>query len=723
MANGTSALLIRSIHDLAGTRGAGELPDRDLVERFAACGDAEAFAALVRRHGAMVLGVCRRIVRHEQDAEDVFQAVFLVLSRKAGRLRRQDAVGPWLFGVAHRLALRARQKGRERQEREARVPAPTPGEPLDELTLREARTVLDEELARLPERLRGPLILCYLEGLTRDEAAARLGCAPGTLKGRLQRGRAALERRLTRRGLEFLGVLPALALARESASTAAALLAATIRAALAFAGGREGGVAVSPVAAALAEGVLRPTFAGKFAVVAAVLGVVACGFGAGLAVAPPDGAGSEAAVVTPKPERAGGANDGSRVPPLTPPARIPVPVAPPPTEKVTAKEKQPEPLPTTVNGVAKAVDAGKGALTVAHRDGEDTFAVTADARIEIDGAPGKLAGLPAGANVSLTRFVDARTAGSVRATGRSYFGNLVRAVDVPNRTVTIRDKPGDSTFVVAPTALIWVDGKAAKLDAVPPGVFVNLDLAADQRTVRCLGADGPGIGGCGGSMVTAVDVRKRTITFDKKAAPDVAGKTFAIAADALITINGNRTGTLADVPVGCHVGLALRVDGKTVGRVHALGPSNLCDPGGSVLKAVDAEKGTITFDDGANRAVAGKTFSLAKDANVIVDGKAGKLSVIPPGTFVEMRLWVDRRTVGELRTPGQPVPGTGVVTAVDAHRHTITVGGKTYPVARDATIQIDGKPTGLSGVPVGISVALKLNVDRKTVGTIFQAAP
>src|SRR4051812_27869276 len=111
MANGTSTLLIQCARGLAETGRVGELPDRELVDRFAERGDGEAFAALVRRHGALVLGVCRRLLRHEQDAEDVFQAVFLVLSRKAGALQRKEAVGPWLFGVAHRLALRARQKG------------------------------------------------------------------------------------------------------------------------------------------------------------------------------------------------------------------------------------------------------------------------------------------------------------------------------------------------------------------------------------------------------------------------------------------------------------------------------------------------------------------------------------------------------------------------------------------------------------------------------------
>jgi hypothetical protein len=141
------------------------------------------------------------------------------------------------------------------------------------------------------------------------------------------------------------------------------------------------------------------------------------------------------------------------------------------------------------------------------------------------------------------------------------------------------------------------------------------------------------------------------------------------------------------------------------------------------VKAVDVENGTITFDDRARPEVAGKTFTLAKDALVVVDGKSGKLSALTPGTLVDMRLWVDRQTVGQIHTCGQPVPSIGVVRAVDAQKHAITVGDTIYPVARDANIQMDGKTVRLAEVPVGVSVALKLNVDRKTVGTIFQVTP
>jgi RNA polymerase sigma factor (sigma-70 family) len=687
------------------------LPDRDLVERFVERGDGDAFAALVRRHGAMVLGVCRRIIRHEQDAEDVSQAVFLVLSRKAGGLRRKDAVGPWLFGVAYRLALRARQKGHRRQTREARVPEATPGDPLDELSLREAQAVLDEELACLPERERGPLILCYLQGLTRDQAARRLGCALGTLKGRLERGRALLERRLTRRGLSFLTVLPVFVLARQSGSATAALQTATVEASLAFAGRSVAGRVIAPEVAELAEGALKPTLAGKFAVAAAVLvGALTFGVGVGL-IASPSGTRSEARTesvppLSPLESRAG---SGTTTRPTT---AIP-------TEKQTANEiGGARPLPTKVDGIANAVDAEKGTLTVTHREGEDTFSVAKDARIEIDGTPGELARLPAGANVSLTRFVGPKAAGSVQASGRSYFGSRVKAVDARSSTITIQDRDTEKTFAVAPNAMIWVDGKGAKLEAVPPGSFVNLTLGADQQTVRNIGADGPDLGGCGGSLVKAVDLQRRTITFDTKAPPEVAGKTFVVAANALVTIDGNKRGTLSDVPAGSYVNVLLRVDGKTVGQVRAQGPSNLCEPGGSAVKAVDAENGTITFDERAKAEVAGKTFTLAKDAIIQIDGKPGTLAALPPGSLVDMRLWVDRQTVGQIHATGRPVPGVGVVTAVDTGKNTITVGNESYSVAKDALILIDGKTVRLADVPTGVSVSLRLNVDGKTVGTI-----
>jgi RNA polymerase sigma factor (sigma-70 family) len=734
---------MRSVQETADARG-GELSDRELVERFAERADGESFAALVQRHGAMVLGVCRRVLSHEQDAEDVFQAVFLVLSRKAARLREKGTVGPWLYGVAYRLALRARHVARKQRERDLGQQPPTadPVDPLEDLTVREARLALDEELADLPERERGPLVLCYLQGLTRDEAARQLGCPIGTLKSRLDRGRAALQKRLARRGLGLPTVLATLLMTRAASSGVSPTLStATLEAVRTFARGAgrssaDAKSAVSAKSADLAEAMLRSTLAGKFALATAVLLVViACGFGAGLFTAPSGGTrldGESGVVEIAKtgdrsrpalPEAPTGPTATPEQPALAPPPTEKLAGTAKPTDEVAKENKDPEPLPTNISGVAKVVDAEKGLLTLTHREGEDTFAVANGAEIQIDGRPGQLAQLPVGANVSLTRFVDPKTAGSVQAGGRSYFGNLVTAVDTQKNTITIRVQGGEETFAVAQNTLIWIDGKGGKLPEVPRGSFVNLNLAADQRTALNIGASGASLGGCGGSPVKSVDVQKGTITFDKKAAPDVAGKTFTIARDAHITINGNRKGTLSDVPAGCYVGLLLRTDGKTAGEVHAQGPSNLCDPGGSRVKAVDIERGAITFDDRARPEVAGKTFTLASDVNIVIDGKKGTLATLPPGSVVDVRLWVDRQTVGTLFATGPSVPGTGVVRVVDVQKHTITVGDKTYPVAKDAHIQVDGKTVQLAGVPPGISVSLRLNVDQKTVGTIFHTKP
>jgi RNA polymerase sigma factor (sigma-70 family) len=716
MSNRLSAVLVRGIRGLAESRG-GDLSDRELVERFTAGRDDGAFATLVERHGAMVLSVCRRVLSHEHDAEDVFQAVFLVLSRKAGTLRRKDAVGPWLFGVARRLSLKARQ-ARERRDRAVPFAESLPGDPLDELTVRDARAVLDEELARLPARERGPLVLCYLEGLTRDEAAARLGCPLGTLKSRMERGRAILEKRLARRGLGLAAMLPTLVLTRDVASAVSpALQSATVESAMAFAG-RLSGRAVSPEVAVLAHGMLKPTVSVKFAFGVAVVLIVACGISVELVASRSD-------VPPATTDRAESIADASTSSPLMPPAPPPTTTVPSATEKQVPKdEKAVEPFPTRVSGVAKAVDFEKRTLLVEHREGVDTFALADGAQVEIDGAPGDLARLPVGANVDLTDFVAPKIASGVHAGGRAFFGSPVKAVDAKKGTITIKDRGKEETFAVPPNAMIAVDGKdGAKLSAIPPGSFVNLHLAADQRTIRDIGADGPNRGGCGGSLVKSVDVQKRTITFDEKAPPDIAGKTFAIAANAAVTINGNRTGTLTDVPVGCYANVLLRVDGKTVRHVSAQGPSNLCEPGGSVVKAVDVENRTITFDEKARSEVAGKTFTLAKDAGIAIDGKPGSLSAVPPGSVVSMRLWVDRETVGQVFAVGPEVPGTGLVKAVDAAKNTLTVDDTTYPVAKDANIAVNGKAAKLSDVPAGAHVALRLNVDRKTVGSIFQVKP
>jgi RNA polymerase sigma factor (sigma-70 family) len=183
--------------------GLAALADRQLVERFLANGDEAAFHAILGRHGPMVYRVCRRVLGAEQDAEDAFQAVFVILVRQAASIRKRASLACWLHGVARQVALRARTSAQRRRDREARGAKPDEAADPDDRSWSEVRAVLDEELVRLPERLRAPLVLCYLEGLTQDEAADQLGRAKSTFRRQLERGRELLGLRLVRRGVAF----------------------------------------------------------------------------------------------------------------------------------------------------------------------------------------------------------------------------------------------------------------------------------------------------------------------------------------------------------------------------------------------------------------------------------------------------------------------------------------------------------------------------------------
>ena len=178
------------------------LRDSALLRRFVATQDGDAFVALMRRHGPMILGLARRVVRDHQLAEDVLQATFSVLAKKARAISRRESLPAWLHSVAFRLALRACKTRRCSLEAEALAPTASSIDPLDDLSAREYLTILDEELQKLPEKYRLPLILCHLEGLSQEEAAKRLDVSPGSLKGKLERGRARLRLRLAKRGLD-----------------------------------------------------------------------------------------------------------------------------------------------------------------------------------------------------------------------------------------------------------------------------------------------------------------------------------------------------------------------------------------------------------------------------------------------------------------------------------------------------------------------------------------
>jgi RNA polymerase sigma factor (sigma-70 family) len=266
MASKQAALLLRHIRGLVGQRNTEQWTDRELLQRFTKKREEAAFAQLVQRHGPMVLRVCQRVLHQAQDAEDVFQATFLVLTRKAAVLPWQESVASWLYQVAYHLALKAKRATARRYAHESRVQEKPTEDPLAELTVREAQVLLDEELSRLPEKYQAPLVLCYLEGRTQEEAARQLGCSLRTLTRRLERARGMLHNRLARRGLTLSAVLSTTLLAPSA--TPAGLLDSTIKAALAFAAG-SGVSAISAVA--LAEGAVKVMFVSKLKMVAGLV--------------------------------------------------------------------------------------------------------------------------------------------------------------------------------------------------------------------------------------------------------------------------------------------------------------------------------------------------------------------------------------------------------------------------------------------------------------------
>lgn len=279
MASGESGVVLRQVRAIFGSEAVAGMTDAQLLERFASCRDdvaGSAFEAIVVRHGPMVLGVCRSMIRDPHEAEDAFQATFLVLVRKARAIWVKDSLSGWLSSVAYRVAARSRAISAKRKSRESAMGDHDPeGGPADDNDL---RVMIHEEIGRLPEQYRVPIVLCHLEGRTHEEAAHQLRWPVGTVRSRLARGRERLKGRLARRGLGPVsaGVVALSAPELAPASVSPALLESTVKAATSFAArGAFGAGLVSASAVALSEGVLWTMFVTKLKLV----GMLALGAG------------------------------------------------------------------------------------------------------------------------------------------------------------------------------------------------------------------------------------------------------------------------------------------------------------------------------------------------------------------------------------------------------------------------------------------------------------
>jgi RNA polymerase sigma-70 factor (ECF subfamily) len=265
MTNGQTSEVLQHLRTSL-LREAGGLSDRQLLEIFVARRDEAAFEAMVRRHGPMVMGVCGRVLRNRQDAEDAFQAAFLVLVRKAAVITSRELLAAWLYGVAYNTALKAKASAARRHRKERQAAAMVESDAETSPPERDWLPLLDRELSGLPDRYRLPIILCELQGKSHQDAARELGCPIGTLSGRLSRGRNLLAKRLARYGLGLTAGTLSAALAQQeaSASVPAAVVSATVKAATAG--------MISAEIAALTEGVVKAMFLAKLKVVTVILG-------------------------------------------------------------------------------------------------------------------------------------------------------------------------------------------------------------------------------------------------------------------------------------------------------------------------------------------------------------------------------------------------------------------------------------------------------------------
>ncbi len=340
MAGGPLHSVMQHLWRLAGSREAEALADSLLLDRFVHRNDPEAFAALLHRHGPMVLSVCRSILQNPHDTEDAFQATFLVLVRRAGAIGRRELLANWLYGVAYRVALRARAKRGRRRERERSGVEMTAIAASADAHDPDLGPLLHDEVNRLPDKYRQPVVLCYLQGRTQAEAARLLGWTVGMVRGRLERARERLRGRLARRGLTLSAGLFATVLAHQAAPAAvpAALLESTARFAQLVAGG---GTALAGVISAdvnaHAQGVLAMMRMNTMRKIVFWLAVACASLGTGVAVYRTLAAELKATNGEP--------------PPPTQVVAAPAPHEPKPRDKAPQKA-EPETAPLTIRGMA-----------------------------------------------------------------------------------------------------------------------------------------------------------------------------------------------------------------------------------------------------------------------------------------------------------------------------------------------------------------------------------
>jgi RNA polymerase sigma factor (sigma-70 family) len=562
--------VIEHLQRVTGQDDAAGLSDGQLVDRFLAEHDEAAFESLVRRHGTMVLGVCRRVIGNAHDAEDAFQATFLVLARKAASVRPRELVGNWLYGVAYRTALKARAAAARRHAKERPMTELSHLAVLPDELWHDLRPLLDQELHRLPDQARALVVLCDLEGKPRKEVASRLGLPEGTLSSRLARAHEKLARRLTQRGVALSAGAVAAALSQQAvlAALPAPLVGPLVKAAALVAAGTPtaAGLVAAPVAA-LTEGVLHAMFLTKLKTAALWLVTLSL-LGGGAAVAT-----HQALADKPEPK------------PVADKSKPPADKEKPPADKQKPPADKEKPKPekgeagASVAGIIRAVDAGKRTITLSVAEkgakrGDKTYELDKDVKVLLsegltknqEPKVGKLADVAAGASASLRLAEDGKTVIEVRPRGLVIQGG-VKAVDAAKGTITVafksKDGPEEKTCDVGKDVKVLLnDGlikstpdMEGKLADLTEGATVVIQMSVlDPSKALYVRVQGATVGG----SVKAVDAANDSITINVKADGGHVEKKFTVAKEA--RIGGKKDAVkLGDLTEGTPVALRLSV--------------------------------------------------------------------------------------------------------------------------------------------------------------------
>jgi RNA polymerase sigma factor (sigma-70 family) len=751
-----------------------EQSDSQLLADFVAARDEAAFEALVRRHGPLVLGVCARVTRDHHDAEDAFQATFLVLARKAACVRPAERLAGWLWGVAYRAATRARCLAAKRRAREAPVavlperPAPAGREPL------EVGPVLDEELNRLPEKYRLPVLLCELQGRPRREVAGALGVPEGTLSSRLATARKLLAGRLARRGL-------ALSAAALSPAAALAGVPARLFASVRSAAGPSGGAVLSANAQLLAEGVIHAMSVSKVKVGTVVLllaGLVGLGGGLSTTGATREARGERPAVRTEAAEgrerlpvltgtikaigadsitlRYGRRGEKDKEESFTLSNDVEVYRGREKVDRAAAKagaavtlqfnRDRTEvvrislvvPRPTRV-GRVKAIDTGKGELTLTtwadrrSKGKDELFKIGADTKAYRGREEAALAdvkpGLPVsvvlkeGTNEVVAIHLGVEREGRPRPVVPTVSGTI-KSFDAGKRLLTVtvpqrREAPKEESFTLAKDAKIWVGRTEGKLADLGAGVFATLELDKERKQVLRVGIIRPRPSRSG--QVKAIDLEKRQLTIavvKDRRTREVTEEVLPFHKDAKITI-GRQKVTWDDVKVGRWVSLRLSEDGKVVEWIGVTLPRQTVP---ATVKSTNAGKNELTVTiERRGEAEEERVIALGKDIKITVDARPAKLADLKAGNRVWLHLVGEEGKQVELVRAGEQ-PVFGQVKSIDVAGGKLTLSvrreEKEYKVGPGTRVTIDGKPAKLAGLAVDDEVAGTLSVDGVTLLTV-----